>query len=68
MDEKWYFERKNLNRNRIYFENFEKYWSKRKYDLKGNIIYYQNSDGQWQNMNMIQEKIKFIGKILMENG
>ena len=33
------------NGKQIYFEDSEKYWSKREYDSNGNRIYYENSFG-----------------------
>jgi hypothetical protein len=31
----------------IYYEDSERYWSKRKYDSEGNQIYFDNSKGYW---------------------
>jgi hypothetical protein len=38
---------KDKNGNRIYDENSDGFWTKRKYDSKGEEIYYENSDGFW---------------------
>ena len=38
----------NKNGKRIYFENSDGYWAKRKWDSQGNEIYWENSKGDWE--------------------
>jgi hypothetical protein len=39
------FEIKDSKGNRIYYENSNGAWVKKKYDSEGNRIYYENSEG-----------------------
>ena len=41
------FEIKDNNGNQIYFENYNRYWSKRVYDSNGREIYFETSNGYW---------------------
>ena len=41
------FELYDKNKNMIYFENIDGFWSKRKYDDQNNEIYYEDSTGFW---------------------
>jgi len=50
---KWNFETNDeleisdKNGKRIYWEDSNGYWTKRKYDSQGNLIYWEDSNGYW---------------------
>jgi len=63
------FEIRDKNRNEIYFEDSNAYWTKREYDENNNEVYYEDSDGFWtkseydKNSNVIYYEDSY-GKIV----